>query len=343
MTSRPILRIVANLLATALAASVLVHCGSADERDAGNCEGQGCFEPFDSSPPDQYVHDAPVADANTDAYDQPLNPLCGKKPLCVPDFPFTCAFVEELALDASTADAQLGADVSNVPGLDASVSPDASADSGAEAGREAGTASDSGGQAVRACVIAIRENGGESVCATVGTGKISAPCVSSSDCAEGLACVGNAEEGQCRPYCCTGVDACSKGSFCQERPLREQPDSGPVVRVPVCVVADQCDLSAPYPCSEEDRTAGRCTCKDPETACKVVRGDGTTSCIPPGNGTAGGDCPCRWNHICSQATGKCLKLCMTTGSEPDCAAGRCQASANLPEGFGVCVGEVIGN
>ncbi|HMJ14693.1 MAG TPA: hypothetical protein VK524_24950, partial [Polyangiaceae bacterium] len=82
-----------------------------------------------------------------------------------------------------------------------------------------------------------------------------------------------------------------------------------------------------------------CTCEDPATACGVVRADGTTSCIEPGKGKVGEDCPCAWDHICSQATLTCLKLC-PTALEDSCSVGKCQASANLPRGFGVCIGEM---
>jgi hypothetical protein len=71
----------------------------------------------------------------------------------------------------------------------------------------------------------------------------------------------------------------------------------------------------------------------------VVRDDGTTACTIPGDGQAGQACPCDAGHICSKATDTCLKLCLTTSVINECGTGRCQ-SANLPDDWGVCVGEI---
>jgi hypothetical protein len=109
----------------------------------------------------------------------------------------------------------------------------------------------------------------------------------------------------------------------------------------VCVVADQCDLAQPYPCTAALADRNLCTCKDPATACTVVRRDGTTSCKTPGAGRSMDDCPCAWGYICSYGTGKCLKLCSTVSSDDSCAPGKCQASANLPQDFGICIGESV--
>jgi hypothetical protein len=113
---------------------------------------------------------------------------------------------------------------------------------------------------------------------------------------------------------------------------KDSTDTSSTLLIPVCVSAENCDLSAPYPC-----TAGmQCACKT-GTACLVVRSDGTTTCAVPGKGKVGEPCPCAWGEVCSAATNQCLQLCYTRGT-PSCATGKCQAASELPEGWGVCVG-----
>lgn len=167
-------------------------------------------------------------------------------------------------------------------------------------------------------------------CEPAGEGEVDAPCFTSADCAAGLACTGDSGAGQCRSFCCAGDGECRRGTHCAERALL-----GAVARpiVPVCVPAVDCSLSEPFPCP-----AGvRCSCPEGE-ACMVVRNDGTTTCTRPGSGTAGQACPCASGHICSHATNQCVKLCQTAATPSECGSGRCQASAELPPGFGVCVG-----
>jgi hypothetical protein len=183
-----------------------------------------------------------------------------------------------------------------------------------------------------ACRVVTAPGGGiQARCAAAGPGGEDAPCFSSADCAPGLACTGDSEAGQCRHFCCEGDSGCRQGTHCAERSLL-----GVVVArqmVPVCVPAVDCSLAEPFPCP-----AGvTCSCPDGE-ACMVVRDDGTTTCVKPGSGAAGEPCPCASGHICSQATNQCVKLCQTAAMPSECGSGRCQASAELPSGFGVCVG-----
>jgi hypothetical protein len=135
-----------------------------------------------------------------------------------------------------------------------------------------------------------------------------------------------------------------KGTYCAERPLRDEPagtnkeptiDAGSSIMVPVCARADECSLSQPYPCP-----AGK-DCQCPEgTACSVVdAATPTTTCLKPGNGSAGQACPCAFGHVCSQTTQKCLKLCQTKTTDAECS--KCQASVELPDGWGVCVGTPV--
>lgn len=182
-------------------------------------------------------------------------------------------------------------------------------------------------------------------CGVVGPGGAAAPCLTSSDCQAGFGCVGDQNAGQCQAYCCADADNCTQGKYCAERPMRDalinalpkdSTDTSSTLLIPVCVPAENCDLSEPYPC-----TAGaQCACKD-NTACLVVRSDGTTTCAVPGAGKVGDACPCAWGHVCSAATNRCLQLCYTRGAET-CGDGICQSASALPDGWGVCVGSTSG-
>jgi hypothetical protein len=183
------------------------------------------------------------------------------------------------------------------------------------------------------CRVTRQEDLPIAVCALAGSGRADEPCVTSGDCEPGLACVGDSKFARCRPFCCLGNVSCETGTYCAERPLRDDAAAETPLKVPVCVPADACNLAAPEGCAD----SAQCTCGE-NTACMVVREDGTTSCVTPGEGTAGEACPCAAGHICSKATDTCLKLCMTTSLTNECGSGRCQ-SASLPDNWGVCVGD----
>ncbi|HEY6560223.1 MAG TPA: hypothetical protein VI072_23220 [Polyangiaceae bacterium] len=312
-------RLILGLSASFAALSLLAHCGSnSTSNDDGACKAPSCL-PFDGSPPDEYVHDTSAPDANGNEDASGRHPLCGVSPSCDPDDEEACAGAGAPGEDASASDA----------GADATTSEP-----------EAGGLDASADAAPRRYACTLPANGEQPrpECRLAGKDPADAPCNTSADCAPGLACVGT-EHGQCRPYCCDGSDVCAERSYCAERSLRESVALGKDVRVPVCVTADRCDLGQPYPCQADAQSQDDCTCKDPQTACGVVRADGTTSCIEPGAGKAGEDCPCAWDHICSQATRTCLKLCSTSAEDDStCGSGKCQASANLPRNYGVCVG-----
>jgi hypothetical protein len=181
--------------------------------------------------------------------------------------------------------------------------------------------------------------GVEAACAETGRGKIDAPCFTGSDCGTGLGCAMLGNVARCRPYCCAGDSACLAGSYCAERPLSDDSlqSNASAVLVPVCVPAENCNLAEP-PCEQGQS----CQCPA-ETACTVVRPDGTTACVKEGSGQLGEPCPCRAGFVCSRASevGTCVQLCATEGSNDPaltCETGRCQASAELPRGFGICVG-----
>lgn len=186
------------------------------------------------------------------------------------------------------------------------------------------------------CQVARRDNRAVTQCEVAGFGKENAPCFSAADCAAGLACVTEGEAGRCLPYCCSAATTCTSGTYCAERQLRTGAGNRTDVAaptVPVCVPADDCSLEDEFPCP-----SGReCRCKN-GTACMVVRGDGTTTCLVPGEGQAGDACPCAWNHVCSSVTNLCVKICHIDPARADCGNQKCQASSELPQSFGVCVG-----
>jgi hypothetical protein len=176
--------------------------------------------------------------------------------------------------------------------------------------------------------------GVQSACALAGSNLDGEPCVASADCAAGLACVGDGLAGLCRPYCCAGSESsCDAGSYCEERSLPESPG----IFVPVCVPADNCPLTDPYPCPEGQD----CSCPD-ERACIVVRADGATACAVPGTGEAG-DAECAHGYVCSPTAG-CMKLCYVVAEDAQCPdGGTCQSPSEFPADLGVCVGSSTGS
>lgn len=305
-----------------------------------------------------------------------LNPLCGGGALagsCVPDYANACSSFVPPAPEPGTGGA--GGDGSSNGGAGgaggeagqvnasggaggasgaAGAAPEAeggqpggggaSGGAPAQGGDSAGASAGAAGQAGEAsgppprysCQVTREDDQLVRRCVTAGTGAANAPCFGSSDCAAGLACVTEGDAGRCLPYCCANDGACQSGAYCAERSLRKSPtdvSGSEPPRVPVCVPADNCSLEERFPCA----SGGDCRCKN-GTACLVVRSDGTTSCVKPGSGEQGDPCPCAWNHVCSSVTNECVKICHTDPKRDDCGAQKCQASSELPDHFGVCVG-----
>ncbi|HET9960642.1 MAG TPA: hypothetical protein VFQ61_39495 [Polyangiaceae bacterium] len=293
------------------------------------------------------------------------NAACGVQVKgCVPDAPLACAdFVPAQTLELSAGGA-IGADgqagnwgQAGWAGQGGEIGDGGAGgtggnrgEGGAAGGLNAGAAGDSSiggpsggaggvpGTPEYACRVSSGKAGPVAACALSGSGRFDEPCFSGADCAAGLECVRVSAVARCRPYCCTGESSCNSfpGSYCTDLPLAVQGSGGRgTVSVPVCAQAERCDLSEPFPCPE-----GRvCQCSA-GTACSVVRNDGTTACVTPGVGKTGEECPCSPGHVCSQSAMTCLKLC-TIESAADaafgCGTGKCQASAELPRGYGVCV------
>ena len=197
---------------------------------------------------------------------------------------------------------------------------------GGGAGGAGGGGGDGGGGAAPApvygCQVTIEAGTPKPVCAVTGSGLIDAPCLASSDCSLGLACVRTDEgAGLCRPYCCGELEACPPSeTYCALAPLFEDPSE----RIPVCAAVEACTLLAPGMCDQGE-------------ACAVVRNDGTTSCIKAGTGLLCDPCPCAAGYTCNFGTGRCEKLCETQGAG-QCEGGSCQGGSSLPSGIGICIG-----
>lgn len=262
------------------------------------------------------------------------DPRCGVID-CVPDDPSAC--------DASEASDLPDAGGGGAAGQGGELGAVSGGMGEGGAGGQGGVGPSDGGQGASpghplGCSVVRKDGEPLAQCVASGAGEADAPCFDGADCRAGLACIGDETTGRCRPFCCFGDGACDAfpGTYCAARSMREdggeEPPADPLL-VPVCVVAQDCDLAQTYPCE----SAQRCDCPVP-TACQVVRPDGTTACVDPGMGQSGEPCPCAWDHVCSRGTGQCLKLCSTLTATRPCTAGKCQASAELPDGWGVCIG-----
>jgi hypothetical protein len=176
-----------------------------------------------------------------------------------------------------------------------------------------------------ACQVMPTQSGPKAECVSAGIGQAGDACETATDCAAGLACVGNQAAGVCRAYCCLSAEGCAKGTYCAER--QSKTGSSAEITLPVCVPAEQCELLRSDACPKD-------------LACSIVRADGTTACITPGAAKTGETCPCAAGYVCTQATNTCLKLCHTNASADDseCGDGVCQGgTTGIPDGFGVCV------
>lgn len=181
------------------------------------------------------------------------------------------------------------------------------------------------------CQLVLNEGEAAPVCGPPGSFEAGGPCLSAADCGPGLGCVveADAPSGVCRQYCCGNVEACGLGTYCAPQPMTEAVAAGFAdVEIPVCVLATDCVLL-------DDSTC------DGGQTCTIVRADGTTSCVDPGEGKLDEDCPCAPGFVCSMLTNECKQLCHLDENAADCDAGfKCQgASMGYPEGFGICVGE----
>ncbi len=279
-----------------------------------------------------------------------LNPLCGGPEVgaCSPDSDSACSDYVPPILGAAGGAAG-GQSAGGEAGMSGAATGQAGASgaNGTEVGGAGGTSGGAGGEggngndkppglAAYSCQV-VRESGRLArQCVTAGTGGENAPCFSAADCRPKFACVTAGDAGRCLPYCCDQNSTCTSGTYCAEQPLRKSAadtSNAEQPHVPVCVPADACSLEEQFPCP----AGSDCRCKG-DTACMIVRDDGTTTCLKPGTGRQGDACPCAWNHVCSSVTHQCIKICHTDPTKNDCGTQKCQASSELPPNFGVCVG-----
>lgn len=181
---------------------------------------------------------------------------------------------------------------------------------------DGGDAGDGGASDRLACRVVYDEpnNRADPKCVVGGDAKDGDPCTQGSDCKVGYECVGM--PGRCRHYCCT-PSVCDtmtqsntgKTYFCDV----QSEAASPQVKVPVCVVAQACELL-------KDKCGAGSTCA------LVDANLGTTSCVAIGPAQVGEDCEkthCAQNLNCLGAPGArvCEKLCDLThpcGSTQQC-------------------------
>ena len=240
----------------------------------------------------------------------------------------------DAATDAGERDAS---DVNDTGAVDAGV---ADVSVSTEAGVPVGSGRTDAGAphyASQSWQLTVREGTAQASCQIAGRFEVGEPCVSGAECAAGLACVDMAGQGpdsvgKCLPTCCEGPDVCGEGSYCGEAVLRGTPEH----KIPVCVVAEACNLAEPYPCPVGEQ----CTCTE-GTVCSIVNA-GVTACVPPGPGQEGESCPCAAGYLCSQSSDVCLRLCDTKDTESlVCGTGQCQRIGDFTD-VGVCVGSTAG-
>jgi hypothetical protein len=179
---------------------------------------------------------------------------------------------------------------------------------GGAAGSGGATSGGSGGSGPTAghCQLGIPDQDVEGVCGLAGSSDIGEPCLRASDCMPGQGCVA---PGVCRPYCCGDLEACPVDTYCAPREL-----------------------------ADGDVPASLTGARPTDETCTIVRVDGTTSCVTPGDGKLDEPCPCAAGYVCSTGVNRCLKMCRI-GTRDDCPpAHTCQGGSNsYPDGFGICV------
>ncbi|UQA61010.1 hypothetical protein [Polyangium aurulentum] len=178
------------------------------------------------------------------------------------------------------------------------------------------------------CQIVPESDGPTAVCMMAGSKQAEEVCVSASSCAPGLGCVAiGAGVSVCRPYCCNDPEACPSGTYCAPMPMAEDSASPEPMQIPVCIPPSNCTLLDDAACPDG-------------LSCAIVRTNGTTSCVTPGEGELDEPCPCAAGYVCAKELNKCLQLCHA-GSNSDCPAGMiCQSgSGGVPPNFGICGGK----
>jgi hypothetical protein len=296
------------------------------------CEGPSCDRtPAPEVPQSEVTGTASVA-PDAAAEETPVKPGCGVG-YCLPDDAAACNGYEPPLAGGGDAGADAGAD--------AGFSPDAGAGDAGPRTVSDDFAPPMPGAAPHtySCQLSVGTGGGvERSCAVAGQRGANEACTSSLDCAPGLGCVGAARAGRCLPFCCALEGSCQAGTYCLPRPLLSDSTGNVEERsVPVCVPADNCNLSEPANCEGPN-----CSCRN-GTVCTALGTDRATACLPPGRVAEGMSCAqnaCQPGYQCSQATATCVRMCDLDAPAEDavCGVGVCQASPALPTGWGICVG-----
>jgi hypothetical protein len=176
-----------------------------------------------------------------------------------------------------------------------------------------------------ACQLIPAEGTAIGECGPVGKSGEGFVCMTADNCQAGMGCAATPNGGGvCKSYCCGEPEACPTKTYCAAQPMAEDPEN---VVIPVCIPATNCPLLTKDACLNG-------------LACAIVRDDGTTSCVPPGEGQLNEGCPCADGFVCSKFFNQCKKLCHIGKDAEDCGGNAtCQAgSDSYPEGFGACTG-----
>jgi hypothetical protein len=338
----------------------------ADAGAAAPLDGEVAAPPEPTPTPTPEQADAALPVETGDAGRPALYPIC--QGLCAPDDSLSCADfdpddeLEARALYSDSASRLFSFRALTSAGQDAGAavndSSAASLDAGTPVVGEGNTDGsmldtgvldpDEGLESSDAAAVAMgwscqidRDDGEVAVgCWLSGGGGDGDGCTSTRDCQAGFACVGEPSAGECRKFCCEGDGACvaldqdqtERHHFCDERPLRSPNTENALgLDVPVCALADMCDLSEPFPCDEKDY----CEC-GPDEACTVVNQQGATGCRVPGDGGPEEACPCQAGFYCHPVENTCKLVCRLDSDDGACGDSLCQATANFPAGYGLC-------
>jgi hypothetical protein len=243
--------------------------------------------------------------------------LCGGDAAsCVPGN-VACTLIDPTKNDAGIGGNAPGSTSSSSSTSGSGGNPGTGGDSSSATGGEG----DAGVPVTLTCKLAPISGAAVPGCTPAGELAAGDPCQTAVDCGVGLGCVATPSGGHCRPYCCGPVEGCPVDTYCAPVPMAEA-----AVKIPVCLAVKHC------------KPLDDSTCSDGQT-CTIVRDDGTTSCVDPGDGSRGDLCPCTAGHVCSKITNTCLKLCHIGNDTADCGAGSCQGGVmGYPDGIGICVG-----
>jgi hypothetical protein len=163
-------------------------------------------------------------------------------------------------------------------------------------------------------------------CGTAGLSGPGADCISTMDCAAGLACFRRESGyGICGRICCPGGDTCVEGSICGGAGVLVD---GTETSWGECLPPRMCDVLRPeLVCAERE-------------GCYIVDSAGTTECRVAGSAAAGDPCElqedCAAGLFCGGIGAlRCVQICMVGGDECP-AEERCVRQAHSPEGTGFC-------